>query len=396
MRFRSLFDDHRRRIWLVVFPTVLALAATLFAVAGNAITVTEQRERAERWHIHTLEVLLATGALKTSIHAALRGERGYLLTGDRTFLRPYLAARRQSGDLLERLRQLTADNRPQQVRTGHLELRVTDYLDFLEQTVGLAHAGKLPQALERVRMGAGRDRIEAVLSVLNAIEAEEHRLLALRRTANEQVKAKSERTGDVLLAVGALLLLLLIWSSVAALRANERAKRASEELRRLATTDELTRLANRRSFLETLDRETARASRNGNALCLALVDLDHFKRINDLHGHPAGDEVLRKVAEILREGTRMGDTIGRIGGEEFAILMPETDWDQAIGVCERLCSSMAATPIALPGGGGATVTVSSGIASLAEGELSSQLVFRADAALYKAKYGGRNRVKLAA
>lgn len=391
-----MLDDHRRRIWLIVFPIVLALAATLSAVAANAIGVTQQRERAERWHVHTLEVLLATGALNTTIHAALRGERGYLLTGDRTFLRPYLAARRATADLLKTLRLLTADNKRQQASVAQLEVRLRDYLQLLEKTVALADSGKLPQAVALVRSGAGRTRVEALLEVLRRIEAEEYRLLSMRRSANERVKAESEQVGHALLAIGGVLLLLLICSSVAALKANDRAKRATEELRRLATTDELTTLANRRFFLDALERERARASRSGNPLCLALVDLDHFKQINDRHGHPAGDEVLRNVARILGEGTRTSDIVGRIGGEEFAILMPETAWDQALSVCERLCAAMERTPMALSPGLNAAVTLSSGIALLAEGESSSQLISRADAALYNAKFHGRNQVKLAA
>ena len=347
MGIRYLFDNHRRRIWLVVFPTVLALAATLSAVAANVVGATEQRERAEAWHVHTLEVLLATGDMKTSIHAALRGQRGYLLTNDRTFLSPYVAARKEAPQLLAKLRRLTADNPRQQANMTQLAAQLDRYLRLLQHTITLAETGKLAEAVEMVRRGTGRTRTEAVLSVVQAIEVEEHRLLSMRRQANEGAKAQIEQTGQALLAIGAILLLLLTWSSVLALRANERATRATAELRRLATTDELTGLANRRSFLDALERETSRACRSGNPLCLAIVDLDHFKKINDLHGHPVGDEVLRKVADVLREGTRTSDTVGRMGGEEFAILMPETSREQALSVCQRLCASMEATPIDL-------------------------------------------------
>ena len=395
MRIRHLLDNHRRRIWLIVFPTLLALAAIFSAVAANAISASEQRERAEAWHVRTLEVLLATGAMKSSINAAIRGERGYLLTSDPTFLRPYLAARGEAHVELARLRRLTAYNPRQQTNIQKLDVRLQDYLELLQQTVSLAKAGKLGQAIEMVRIGAGRRRVEAVLAVVESIEAEEYRLLSMRRSENERAKAQIARTGQGLLAVGVVLLLLLIWSSVAALQANDRASRATAELRRLATTDELTGLANRRSFLDALERETARAARNGQPLCLAMVDLDHFKKINDIHGHPVGDEVLRKVAEILREGTRTSDTVGRVGGEEFAILMPETGRDQALAVCQRLCTSLERTPIPLSRGA-VSVTLSSGIAILHEGEPTPHLVSRADAALYEAKFGGRNQVKLAA
>lgn len=395
-RFSEILENTRWRVWLIVFPTLLALAAIFSAVAGNMLAASGERERAERWYVHTLEVLIVTGELKTSIHGALRGERGYLLTRNREFLRPFLTSRVEAERLTARLQRLTSDNMKQQRTIGELRGRVRTYLEVLGRTVALAERGEMDRALGIVRKGVGKRQIEAVLSSLGEVEAEEHRLLAQRRVASASAERKIERSGRSLMLAGVLFLILLAYSSIAALNAGARAARATAELRRLATTDELTGLANRAAFLAGLERETARAMRNGNPLCLAILDVDHFKRINDLHGHPAGDEVLRIVARVLQQGTRGHDMVGRIGGEEFAILMPETDREQGVAACERLCRTMARTPIQLPNGTSGPVTFSTGVALLASAESATQLVSRADTALYEAKFGGRNQVKLAA
>ncbi len=346
--------------------------------------------------MHTLQVLLLTGELKTSVHSALRGERGYLLTRDPQFLRPYVRSRSEAEQLTKRLHSLTADNPAEQRRIEHLQRLLHHYLQVLEGTISLAESGRVREAIQVVRRGIGKRHIEAVLGAIEEIEMEERRLLAERRAANNEAKQRIAHLGRSLMFAGVLLLILLTYTSVAALDAGARAARATAELRRLATTDDLTGLANRATLLAQLERESARAARNGHPLCLAILDVDHFKRINDLHGHPAGDDVLRTVARVLQEGTRGHDVVGRIGGEEFAILMPETSREQAMTVCERLCKAMGRTPVQLPSGRESIVTFSTGIALLSTNETSSHLVSRADSALYEAKHGGRNQVRLAA
>ena len=118
-----------------------------------------------------------------------------------------------------------------------------------------------------------------------------------------------------------------------------------EALRLLATRDQLTGLLNRREFERILAEEKARAGQSGRSFALVLVDIDHFKRVNDQHGHPAGDEVLRQVARRLEAGIRSGDHVARIGGEEFAIVMAEADEAVALEVAERLRQTLAATPV---------------------------------------------------
>jgi diguanylate cyclase (GGDEF)-like protein len=162
---------------------------------------------------------------------------------------------------------------------------------------------------------------------------------------------------------------------------------------RLATVDPLTGVANRQALLTRADEELARAARYKRPLALVMVDLDHFKRLNDAHGHAAGDVVLRTVAQLLAENVRAVDLIGRFGGEEFVVVLPETDADAAASVAEKLRRIVAGTPVRLPDGHEVTVTLSAGVAG-GPGEILGQdtLLRDADAALYSAKALGRDTV----
>ncbi len=162
-----------------------------------------------------------------------------------------------------------------------------------------------------------------------------------------------------------------------------------------ASTDDLTGLVNRRRFLEALDGEIVRAEAMGTSVSIVLVDLDHFKLVNDRFGHPAGDEVLRQFAARALAHLRDVDVAGRLGGEEFAVVVPETNAGGAAAVAERLRRSLASLP--LPAGKDtALVTASFGVAQRLPGEGGGDLLRRADAALYQAKREGRNRVVVAA
>jgi diguanylate cyclase (GGDEF)-like protein len=169
---------------------------------------------------------------------------------------------------------------------------------------------------------------------------------------------------------------------------------ANRRLAEQALTDDLTGLANRRHGARQLEREIALAVRHGRVLALARVDVDHFKQINDSHGHQAGDEVLAEVARRLAGGVRGGDELARWGGDEFVVILPGTDKAGALRAAERLRAAVAAAPVdaagrALP------VTVSVGWAHWA-GDTPDDLLARADRALYKAKDAGRNTVSPAA
>lgn len=170
-------------------------------------------------------------------------------------------------------------------------------------------------------------------------------------------------------------------------------KRLEAELRTLATTDTLTGLPNRRHFLSLLDEELERIRRlTTQDACVLMMDLDHFKRINDSYGHAAGDTVLRHFASILREQLRVTDRVGRLGGEEFAIVLPGSGLEAAHAFAERLRQKLAETPVVMDAYT-VFVTVSIGISAISMADTTSDAgLIRADAALYRAKESGRNRV----
>jgi len=171
------------------------------------------------------------------------------------------------------------------------------------------------------------------------------------------------------------------------------AYRSYQQVQHLSETDSLTALFNRRKFFEELHREVERVSRYEAPLTLIMLDIDHFKKVNDEYGHQMGDEVLRTLSDVLRANTRKTDVVARYGGEEFIIMLTETPIKGALGVADRIKSEVEKTAVL-----GAAVeinfTVSLGLADFTQGDTVDTLVARTDQALYAAKKNGRNRVEL--
>lgn len=172
-------------------------------------------------------------------------------------------------------------------------------------------------------------------------------------------------------------------------RTNRELARREALIRELSLTDALTGVGNRRSLDDKLVAESERARRYGLPLTLFILDIDHFKHVNDTWGHSAGDEVLRDLGALLRSFLRQSDSAARLGGEEFVVLMPGTGLTDATGAAERLCRELAAQVRANPPW---SITASFGVATLQSDESGAALLARADAALYQAKTSGRNRV----
>lgn len=163
---------------------------------------------------------------------------------------------------------------------------------------------------------------------------------------------------------------------------NRKLEEAVERIRSIAIRDELTGAYNRRFLMETLAREQARTGRLGGSFCVCLMDVDHFKRVNDTLGHPAGDAALQSVAAVAARGLRAVDAFGRIGGEEFLVILPDTGRAGALLVAERIRAAVELET---------RVTVTIGVAQSAKDDVAAVLA-RADQALYQGKAGGRNRV----
>ncbi len=173
-------------------------------------------------------------------------------------------------------------------------------------------------------------------------------------------------------------------------------QRLIDALCELSLRDPLTGLSNRRHFLAALDQEIDRVTRAGDMALLLLVDIDHFKRVNDTHGHPVGDQVIRAVAQCLSACVRPMDTVSRYGGEEFAIILPSCQSVFGAQVAERIRERVAATPLVIEGGDTLHFTVSIGGAYAPQWLrfTAAAWIERADEQLYRAKAEGRNRVCL--
>jgi diguanylate cyclase (GGDEF)-like protein len=196
-------------------------------------------------------------------------------------------------------------------------------------------------------------------------------------------------TGSALHGFAFIMLLAITVSSSFSFLVMQR-RAAEAKVRHIAMYDGLTELYNRRAFLEIAEREAARARRAAAPTAALMLDLDHFKRVNDAHGHASGDRVLVDFAERLRAAVRSADILGRYGGEEFCVLLPGATIEEASDVAERIRAAVVAKPL---GGLAEVTTVSTGVAGSARSDCSvDELLAQADAALYRAKRSGRNKV----
>lgn len=177
------------------------------------------------------------------------------------------------------------------------------------------------------------------------------------------------------------------------LQAESRNAALLAQLEQQALSDALTGLPNRRAFELEATRVVARGKRSGANITVGIADIDFFKKVNDTHGHPAGDEVLSAVSAVLSQAARASDFVARIGGEEFGLLFPDATPDTASAVAERMRSAVEGFPIITASGVELNITISIGLAAFKDS--LSEALSNADKALYKAKHAGRNRVELA-
>jgi diguanylate cyclase (GGDEF)-like protein len=180
----------------------------------------------------------------------------------------------------------------------------------------------------------------------------------------------------------------------ARLTAGERLLKVQEELRARATFDELTGIFNRASVLERLEHHIDRGLRRAEATTVVLIDLDKFKCVNDTYGHMVGDEVLRETARRLRASLRTYDELGRYGGEEFLVILPDCELGPALQVAERMREALSTASV-ITAAGPMQLSASFGLATVSRSQRRSaaDVLAQADAALYRAKRGGRNRVE---
>jgi diguanylate cyclase (GGDEF)-like protein len=234
---------------------------------------------------------------------------------------------------------------------------------------------------------AGREgHSEVPFLFLTASEDQERKARLLRQGASDVI-AKPFHAADLLARVQLHLRIR---------RLQDELRQQNHILERLSMTDSVTGLRTRRYVTEMLSIETLRAARYRVPIAVWMADIDHFKRINDRHGHPAGDAVLRSCADLMRQILRATDVAGRYGGDEFLVLLPQTDRKGALAAAERLRASVEHATFEPVRGAPVRVTVSLGVAAVGPGVDSPvNLIEAADEALYRAKQAGRNRVAAA-
>lgn len=266
-------------------------------------------------------------------------------------------------------------------------LIVAAYAIKKEGLFNLKIAGQIPELTNKLRIGVLKD--EPILR--DILDKGVGKLTAQDREAisNKHVSISVQHGSDYALlwkslAAAALLLLVVAYW-------NRKLSVLNKELERLSVTDKLTGLYNRMKLDEALDVEIQRARRYGQPFSVILLDVDHFKRVNDSHGHQAGDRVLIEIARLLRANTREIDIVGRWGGEEFMILCPQTDQDGAQRLAENLRRQLAESSLGPSG----RQTASFGVSSYQAEDQTKDLVARADMALYAAKRNGRDRIEMA-
>jgi diguanylate cyclase (GGDEF)-like protein len=261
----------------------------------------------------------------------------------------------------------------------------------LDEDTWVAWAVGTLEGPDALRLGEiGREKSRRPVLVLDEDSRADDSLLILRLKSRQQVLGALVLTAarGELKPVATRVVEILVNQAAALLSNIQYAKREKER----AMKDPLTALYNRRAFFEALAQSIARRERQLDNLCLLMLDLDHFKKLNDTHGHPAGDLALKKTAEVLRRELRKGDVPARYGGEEFVIMLPGATETVAKRVAERLRSSLAETAMEF-GGSTLHVTASLGLAVWPDnGRQAEELLAAADRALYAAKAAGRNRV----
>ncbi|QUL38893.1 diguanylate cyclase [Erythrobacter sp. JK5] len=396
--FRIRGIDRRSSAWrghvLIAFVFLFAvlLAATSFFAHRSAT----ERGVAEQRRAHAMEVLQATDELKIATLSMVRGERGYVISGKSEFLQPYLAGQPNARAQIALLRSKLADSPEQIARLDRVEAEFDHYSAWSADVIALKRRSLARDAVAQVALGEARLSLDSILGDLRRIEAKEQEILARHALAANQRASENEMFQYCLSIIGITLISLCVLATGALKRAVDAEAATRAELRRLASTDELTGTANRREFMQQLQRSIEHAQKRHELLAVAIFDIDHFKRVNDRYGHPAGDAVIRTVAAIALDTVRAQDIVGRIGGEEFAIILPDCTPGDAYIVCERLRIAVQQADLEMETGEPIFVTLSTGLASIVEGDDARGLIARADRALYDAKNNGRDRVLMAA
>ncbi|HLY16496.1 MAG TPA: diguanylate cyclase [Bryobacteraceae bacterium] len=369
------------------------LAICLIGISAAVYRASNTLVENAHWVAHTHDILTQLEATTSGVTQAETELRGFLLTDQESYLKPY------SGDLtdtrrrLKAVRQLTADNPRQQARLDKLELLILHRLDLLEALLKIGHDQGFEAARRILAFDRGADYMQEIRQGIGEIEHEEQELLATRFARQE---SSSRRLQAMVLLSCAAGLFLLCVSLAVVFHDLSKVEAAFHKARYHVAHDTLTGLSSRHSLMSQLDNAIVASMHTGDPLSVCICDIDRFKTINDTHGHAAGDEILAAFGKLVRGAIRKGDIGGRLGGDEFCIVLPNTGVDQAGPLVERLREQWERLEYYAPDGRAFSVTASFGVVQLSAERSAKALLHSADQALYCAKGEGRNRIHLVA
>ncbi len=381
----------KRKIWFA-FASILLV---LFFSGLFSYRATSQLIASTSSLVHTHQVVATLQSVISILKDAETGQRGYLLTNEHAYLEPYEAATRKIFHALARVRELIRDNARQQDNIDQIAILAEEKLAELEQTISLNKTGNRTAAIEIMLTHNGKKMMDDLRLVIDAMSSDEQRLLR----SQQQVTDSAVQVAFVVASFGSVTVFTLIgFIGFLFVREMDRhiteRERAKEKLEYLAIHDSLTGLYNRKEMEQRVAGEVQRAIRYGHVVSVFMLDVDHFKSVNDTYGHRIGDAVLRDISKIIEKSIRKTDHGARYGGEEFVVIFPETALSRAEELAERLRDQIASHLFHIAGDKTIKLTVSIGIANLPEHAESWQgLLEAADKALYAAKHAGRNQVK---
>jgi diguanylate cyclase (GGDEF)-like protein len=375
---------------------ILAVALTAEVSYRNA----QGLVTASDWVARSNEVRAELEGALGDITQTEAAQRGFTITGDHTYLNQYETAVSNSEGHLRHLQQLTANNPAQQRKLSLVEQAVYSKLEWQSGVIETRQHKGAAAAEAMVAGGRGHHAMLEIQRLVTEMENEEGQLLEAR-TAQARTTAATTLNAAMLFSMTvAILLGLACLLILQHLGDRERAQTALEETQQklrlaleneaeLARLDPLTRLANRRAFFELLEAERSRTIRYGRPLTLVYLDLDAFKQVNDSMGHAVGDELLKTVANTLRTSLRASDTVARVGGDEFSLLLPESGLGTAEVVLRKLQSRLltAMHEQHWP------VTFSMGaVTFLRLPESCDEMLHAADQLMYEVKTHGKNGI----
>ena len=369
------------------------LAVCLIGISTAVYRASTKLVENARWVAHTHDVLTQLEATAAGVTAAETELRGFLTTDRESYLLPYSAGLTETRRRIEAVRKITSDSPPQQARIYKLEPLILHRLDLLDALLKIGHDQGFGAARRILTFDQGPQYMEEIRQGIQDMEHAEQEVLASRF---RQQESSSRRLQWMVVLSCAAALFLLCVSLAVVFHDLSTVEAAFRKARYHIAHDALTGLASRHSLMVQLDFAIAHAAHSGQPLSVCICDIDQFKSINDTHGHAAGDEILASFGKLVRGGIRNGDIAGRLGGDEFCIVLPNTGGDRAGPLMDRLREGWERLEYHSPDGGVFSVTASFGVVQHTGERSAKALLHTADKALYCAKGEGRNRIHLVA